>query len=106
MAKTAKRSSGAEGVAETAGEADNAPGRATSFDAVLAELEAVVTELERGDLPLERALSRFESGVHFAKTGEKLLREVELRVEELLSDRGERAPFAVDVDEESDDDSA
>ena len=63
------------------------------IDEILGGLEQVVKELEAGDLPLEQALERFESGVRLARHGEKLLDAVEQRVEVLLADRDAKAPF-------------
>ena len=55
-----------------------------SFEAGLTELEAVVKELESGDLPLERALELFEKGVALSETCRKQLEEAETRVELLV----------------------
>lgn len=71
------------------GTADEAMG----IDEILDRLEAVVQQLETGDLPLEEALRRFEHGVGLARRGSTLLDAVEERVEQLLSDRDEAVPF-------------
>ncbi|MBI3208948.1 MAG: exodeoxyribonuclease VII small subunit [Candidatus Solibacter usitatus] len=60
-----------------------------SFEASLSELEAVVKELESGDLPLERALALFEKGTLLSDACRKQLDEAETRVEQLMR-RGER----------------
>ena len=57
---------------------------ALSFEAGLKELEDVVKQLERGDLPLERALELFEKGVDLSKECRKQLEEAETRVEMLI----------------------
>ena len=36
------------------------------FETTLTQLEAIVTRLENGDLPLEKALKEFENGVQLA----------------------------------------
>ncbi|MCX4244835.1 exodeoxyribonuclease VII small subunit [Paraliomyxa miuraensis] len=64
------------------------------IDEILDGLEAVVHELEAGDLPLEDALRRFEHGVELARRGSTLLDAVEERVEQLLADRDEAVPFS------------
>lgn len=74
-------------------------GDAPSIDAVLEGLEAVVTSLERGDLPLEAALARFEEGVRLARTGGRLLDGVEQRVEVLLAERDEVVSLDLDGDD-------
>lgn len=60
-----------------------------SFEASLTELEAVVKELESGDLPLERALSLFEKGTQLSAACRKQLEEAETRVEQLMR-RGDK----------------
>ncbi len=67
---------------DAAGEAEPA-----GIDEILTQLEGVVADLEGGDLPLERALERFELGVRLARRGGSLLDRVEQRVETLLAER-------------------
>lgn len=57
----------------------------TSFETSLKELERIVTELERGDLPLENQLKSFEKGVALSRECMKRLEEVEKRVETLVA---------------------
>lgn len=77
-----------------AGTIDGGPAEdAMGIDEILDRLEAVVQELEAGDLPLEEALRRFEHGVGLARRGSTLLDAVEERVEQLLADRDEAVPF-------------
>lgn len=85
MARTKK----APAAVADGGPADEAMG----IDEILDRLEAVVQQLETGDLPLEEALRRFEHGVGLARRGSTLLDTVEERVEQLLSDRDEAVPF-------------
>ena len=60
-----------------------------SFEAGLSELEAVVKELEGGDLPLEQAIALLEKGVHLSDNCRKQLEEAETRVEILLKKNGQ-----------------
>jgi exodeoxyribonuclease VII small subunit len=60
-----------------------------SFEAGLAELEAVVKELEGGDLPLERALALYERGSQLSAQCRRQLEEAETRVEQITR-RGAR----------------
>lgn len=55
-----------------------------TFESRLSELEAVVKELENGDLPLERALALFEKGTELSAACRKQLDEAETRVEQLV----------------------
>lgn len=50
------------------------------FEEAVAELEAIVAELETGDLPLDKAMKRFEEGVKLSKLCSETLDEVESKV--------------------------
>lgn len=63
-----------------------------SFETALKELEAIVSRLENGDLPLEDALNEFERGVQLARQGQQKLQQAEQRVQILLSEN-ENAPL-------------
>ena len=67
------------------------------FEQALAELEALVERLERGDLPLEEALSTFERGVELTRHCQNSLKAAQQRVEILLKRDGrpETEPFDV-----------
>ncbi|MCK6555552.1 exodeoxyribonuclease VII small subunit [Candidatus Binatia bacterium] len=56
------------------------------FDEALAELERLVGQLERGDLPLEAALATFETGVTLVRQLSEALSAAEARVEVLTRD--------------------
>jgi exodeoxyribonuclease VII small subunit len=66
-----------------------------SFETGLHQLEAIVKEMEGGDLPLERSLELFEKGMKLSETCRKQLEEAETRVELLIKRAGEvtTAPF-------------
>ena len=53
-------------------------------------LEAILTSLESDELELEKSLELFEEGVRHIREAEKTLSEATLRVEEVLSQGGER----------------
>jgi exodeoxyribonuclease VII small subunit len=57
------------------------------FEVALARLEAIVGELERGDLPLEDSMRVFEEGIKLSRTCLKMLEEAERRVEILVTDK-------------------
>jgi exodeoxyribonuclease VII small subunit len=65
------------------------------FEAGLKELEAVVKEMESGELPLERAIELFEKGMALSKQCRKQLDEAETRVEILIKkgDKVQAEPF-------------
>jgi len=56
---------------------------AKTFEQALAELEAIVHELEEGKIGLEDALARYEQGVGLLKHGYALLRNAEQRIMQL-----------------------
>lgn len=55
-----------------------------SFEISLKELERIVAELEKGDIPLENQLKSFERGVGLSRECMKRLEEIEKRVELLV----------------------
>ena len=63
------------------------PNKEQSFEAGLAELEAVVKELETEGLPLERAILIFEKGVTLSDRCRKQLEDAESKIE-ILTKRG------------------
>ena len=73
--------------------------QARSFESSLEELERVVKELEKGDLPLERSLELFERGMILSAECKKQLEEAEMRVE-ILMKRGTKT-VAVPFDPDS-----
>ena len=58
-----------------------------NFETSLEELERIVKELEKGELPLERSLELFESGMRLSTECKRLLEDAESRVE-VLTKRG------------------
>ena len=63
-----------------------------SFEEGLQQLEAIVKEMESGELPLERALDLFERGTKLSEACRKQLEEAETRVEILTRRAGEMQP--------------
>ena len=51
-----------------------------TFEASLKRLDEIVSRMERGDVPLEEALSLFEEGTALVKACTKLLDEAELKI--------------------------
>jgi exodeoxyribonuclease VII small subunit len=86
--------------AERDGAATGEPERpieAMSFEEAMAELEALVQKLERGQLDLEASIAAYERGTALRRHCAKKLEEAELRVEKLGFDREGRPtlePFA------------
>lgn len=55
-----------------------------SFEHALQELEKIVEEIESGDLPLETALKKFETGVKLSAVCTEKLNEAEKKITMLL----------------------
>ncbi len=58
---------------------------ALTFEAALAELEAIVARLERGDAPLEEAIALYERGAALKALCGKRLEEAQLKVEQIVA---------------------
>lgn len=75
-----------------------------TFEKAMNKLEKIVQELESTDLPLEKAIKKFEEGVQLSKFCSEKLDETEQRITILLKDQNDRIfdkPFISDT--ESDD---
>lgn len=58
-----------------------------TFEDSMKQLEKIVEELEAGDLPLEKALKKFEEGVRLSKFCFDKLDETEKKITILLKDQ-------------------
>ncbi|MDH2923921.1 exodeoxyribonuclease VII small subunit [Nicoletella semolina] len=54
------------------------------FESTLKELEDIVSRLEGGELPLEEALSEFETAIKLVQFGQEKLQKAEQRIQILL----------------------
>ena len=59
-----------------------------NLEKALADLEELVAELESGDLPLEKAMKKFEEGIKLTRGCQAALKEAEQKVEILLRSAG------------------
>ncbi len=72
-----------------------------NLEMALEELEALVEELETGELPLEKAMQKFEHGINLTQNCQSALKDAEQRVEVLLqSTGGEESLQAFDLEDE------
>ena len=67
------------------------------FEDSLQRLEKIVDELEKGDLPLEKALGLFEEGIALSASCRKELEAAEGKVEILLKQDGKLQPEPFDA---------
>jgi exodeoxyribonuclease VII small subunit len=54
----------------------------------LSDLETIVEELESGDLPLDKAMKKFEDGIKLTRGCQAALKDAEQKVEILLKSAG------------------
>ncbi len=62
--------------------------KSINLEKALADLEGLVEELESGDLPLEKAMKKFEEGIKLTRSCQKALKDAEQKVEILLKSAG------------------
>ena len=67
------------------------------FEDCLARLEKIVHELEKGELPLEKALALFEEGVQLSSSCRKELDDAEGKIEILMKQNGKLQPEPFDT---------
>ncbi len=71
-----------------------------NLEKALSDLEDLVEELESGDLPLEKAMKKFEEGIKLTRGCQEALKDAEQKVEILLKSAGgeELGDFEVEDD--------
>ena len=57
-----------------------------TFEKAMKQLEQIVQDLESGDLPLEKAIQKFEEGIRLTRFCTEKLDETEKRVTMLMED--------------------
>ncbi len=68
------------------------------FEKSMAELQAIVLQLEKGELPLEDSLKQFEQGITIARQCQAILNQAEQKIEMLST---VNAPTHPEVPDES-----
>jgi exodeoxyribonuclease VII small subunit len=70
-----------------------------SFEQALTDLQAIVEQLQRPDVPLDQAVALYRRGTELAQHTEELLARAELQVQQLTEAVQERfAQYTVDPD--------
>jgi len=67
------------------GMADPAETEELSFEEALRRLEAIVQQLERGDVPLDQSITLFEQGNKLREQCQKRLDAAQTRIEQIVS---------------------
>jgi exodeoxyribonuclease VII small subunit len=68
--------------------------KAFTVETALGELETLINAMESGDLSLEDSLKAFEQGIRLTRECQEALTQAEQKVQMLLSEKGDTAPFA------------
>lgn len=67
-----------------------------SFEQSLQALEAIVQQLETGEVELEASIALFQDGVNLAKNCHQKLASVESQIAMLVDENGQLKPFALE----------
>ena len=59
-----------------------------SIEEIFKRLESIISNLESGDIPLDKSLALFEQGITLAETCRVQLNAAEQKVQELMKDKG------------------
>ena len=62
--------------------------KTVNLEKSLADLKALIEELESGDLPLDKAMKKFEEGIKLTRGCQAALKDAEQKVEILLKSAG------------------
>ena len=74
--------------------------KTVNLEKTLADLEALVEELESGDLPLEKAMKKFEDGIKLTRACQTALKDAEQKVEILVQSAGGENLESFDIEED------
>jgi exodeoxyribonuclease VII small subunit len=73
--------------------------KTVNLEKSLTDLEEIVEELESGDLPLEKAMKKFEEGIKLTRNCQTALKDAEQKVEILLKSAGGEDLEDFEIDE-------
>ncbi len=62
--------------------------KSVNLEKALADLENLVEDLEQGDLPLDKAMKKFEQGIKLTRDCQTALKDAEQKVQILLKGAG------------------
>lgn len=71
-----------------------------SFEQAMRSLEEIVSKLEEGDVPLEKAISYYQEGMNLSKLCNNKLKSVQDKMTKIMNEQGELESFALGEDEE------
>jgi len=76
-------------MARTKGDTGGTDGAPLDFEQSMKRLEAIVEELEAGELSLEDSIARYEEGIRLSRRLTQVLDESEKRIERLVEKEGQ-----------------
>lgn len=59
-----------------------------SFESALEEIQALIEDLENGNIPLKKSINKFNEGVELLKYCQKELKDAELSIQKVLDKDG------------------
>ena len=72
-----------------------------TFEENLQELQQVVSNLEQGDIPLEKALTEFQKGIQLSSELQETLKNAEKTLTTVMQDNGEETNLDLGTDGEN-----
>lgn len=70
-----------------------------SFEEAMEKLEAIVEKLEKGDVPLEKAINYYQEGMKLSKLCNDKLSNVQDKMTKIMNEQGELEIFDVQEEE-------
>lgn len=72
------------------------PQNELTFEKALAELEEIVMKLESADVPLEKAIDYYQTGMKLSKLCDEKLTHAQDKMTQILNDENVPEPFAAE----------
>lgn len=69
-----------------------------TFEESMTALEAIVRDLEQGEVPLETALEKFKEGIELSKSCQETLGNAEKTLTKIMTESNEEIIFSEQVD--------
>ncbi|WP_085991943.1 exodeoxyribonuclease VII small subunit [Oceanobacillus senegalensis] len=70
-----------------------------SFEEAMKKLEEIVQKLEKGDVPLEKAIAYYQEGMNFSKICSDKLNNVQEKMTQIMNEQGEFESFEIQEEE-------
>ena len=70
-----------------------------SFEEAMEKLETIVSKLEEGDVPLEKAINYYQDGMKLSKVCGDKLKNVQEKMTKIMNEQGELEAFDIQEEE-------